>query len=356
MHVGICAFKSPMYVDACRSYDEASIDALRKTMELSPTNMHVLSNLVMAENRVCDWSMRKKHIKQLRKALRDFAARKENFAPPFHAFEFGYGPKEILVNAKYLARRIWNDATTERERIGKVIKKKGIPEIGKDGRLSIAYVNGAGFHNGTTTARCLQSMFGMHDRERFKVHCMPMSGDDKSPERAKIRDGCDEWIEGANFTGADVADTLSNMRPHILVDTTGYTMKQRTEVLALEAAPIVVSFHGFPGTMAATFVHYLTADRLTTPPEHQGYYTEKLVILPNTYLINDHRQSRREVLGEGGMKPSRKELGFSYGDIVLASFNQLYKIDPAIFEAWMTILKEVPKAKVCSHSRRATTM
>ena len=305
---------------------------------------------------MCDWSMRKKHIKQLRKALRDFAARKENFAPPFHAFEFGYGPKEILVNAKYLARRIWNDATTERERIGKVIKKKGTPEIGKDGRLSIAYVNGAGFHNGTTTARCLQSMFGMHDRERFKVHCMPMSGDDKSPERAKIRDGCDEWIEGANFTGADVADTLSNMRPHILVDTTGYTMKQRTEVLALEAAPIVVSFHGFPGTMAATFVHYLTADRLTTPPEHQGYYTEKLVILPNTYLINDHRQSRREVLGEGGMKPSRKELGFSYGDIVLASFNQLYKIDPAIFEAWMTILKEVPKAKVCSHSRRATTM
>eukprot|EP00961_Rhodomonas_salina_P049808 669334-Rhodomonas_salina.3 len=56
-----------------------------------------------------------------------------------------------------------------------------------------------------------------------------------------------------------------------------------------------LSFHGFPGTMAASFIHYLTSDPRTTPPEYQSWYTEKLVLLPNTYLLNDHRQSRREV-------------------------------------------------------------
>ena len=45
---------------------------------------------------------------------------------------------------------------------------------------------------------------------------------------------------------------------HVLVDTTGYTMKYRAGFLALTKAPIVLSFHGFPGTMAAKFVHYLS--------------------------------------------------------------------------------------------------
>jgi predicted O-linked N-acetylglucosamine transferase (SPINDLY family) len=37
-----------------------------------------------------------------------------------------------------------------------------------------------------------------------------------------------------------------------------------------------VQWHGYPGTMGAAFVHYLATDKTTTPPEHAGYYDEKL--------------------------------------------------------------------------------
>jgi len=208
-------------------------------------------------------------------------------------------------------------------------------------------VNGAGFHNGTTTARCLQSMFSMHDRKRVRVVGVAGSGDDASPERASIKAGCDVWVDADTMTVTEVARRIEAEGVHIMVDTTGYTMKQKTEILAVARAPIVLSFHGFPGTMGAHFVHYLAADRLTTPPEHQSFYTEMSAILPETYLINDHKQSRREVLGEGRTPvPSRKELGFSTDDVILASFNQLYKIDPEVFEVWMRVLKEVPAAKI----------
>jgi predicted O-linked N-acetylglucosamine transferase (SPINDLY family) len=30
-----------------------------------------------------------------------------------------------------------------------------------------------------------------------------------------------------------------------------------------------VSFHGFPGTMGADFIHYLVADARTATPDHQ---------------------------------------------------------------------------------------
>ena len=33
--------------------------------------------------------------------------------------------------------------------------------------------------------------------------------------------------------------------------------------------PVQVSFHGFPGTMGADFIHYLVADRRTASPDHQ---------------------------------------------------------------------------------------
>jgi protein O-GlcNAc transferase len=52
----------------------------------------------------------------------------------------------------------------------------------------------------------------------------------------------------------DLARKVSEDEVHILVDTTGYTMKYRAEFLARVSAPIVLSYHGFPGTMAAKFV------------------------------------------------------------------------------------------------------
>ena len=50
-------------------------------------------------------------------------------------------------------------------------------------RLRIAYTSGSGFHNGTTTARCLQSMFGFHDKKRVKIIGYAMTATDGSEER-----------------------------------------------------------------------------------------------------------------------------------------------------------------------------
>ena len=59
-----------------------------------------------------------------------------------------------------------------------------------------------------------------------------------------------------------------------------------------------------------------------------------------------HRQSRREVFIKGsdpihGHQPTRQELGFAEDDVILCSFNQLYKIEPNVFAAWMRVLKKV---------------
>uniref|UniRef100_A0A7S0H957 protein O-GlcNAc transferase n=1 Tax=Hanusia phi TaxID=3032 RepID=A0A7S0H957_9CRYP len=324
------------------SYDEGSIFALRRVMSLQPKDMVTLSNLVMAENRVCDWSYKKEHEKAMKQALRERASRKENFAPPFHAFEFGYSPKELLVNSKYLSKRI-SESVQHRRKL--VPPNPAAANLTSSHKLRIGYVNGAGFRNSTTTARCLQSMFKHHSKT-VEIFCYALSSDDGSRERSSIQTSCDGgWVEGSRLTDDELAAQVSKDEIHILVDTTGYTMKQRTEIFALSRAPIVLSFHGFPGTMAAKFVHYLSSDRLTSPPEYQSYYTEKLALVPYSYLINDHKQSRQEVTSTTE-QITRTELGFNEDDIILASFNQLYKIEPKIFKVWMRIMREVPSTKL----------
>jgi tetratricopeptide (TPR) repeat protein len=303
------------------SYDEGSIAALRKVMQLMPDNMVTLSNLVIAENRCCDWSNRDKNLGLLRGALRDAAAKKQNFAPPFHAFEFAYSPKEMLVNCKYLSLHHQNSAKAGKAAVP-ISAARERSHVEKNGfRLNVGYTNGAGFHNGTTTARSLRSMFSFHDPTRINVMCYALSGDDKSEERQTIKAACSGgWTEGRAMSDEELATKVANDNVHVLVDSTGYTMKYRAEFLAMSTAPIILSYHGFPGTMAAKFIHYLSSDVRTAPPEYQSFYSEKLALVPWTYLVNDHKQSRREVLT--GNAPSRASLGFSDDDIILASFNQ----------------------------------
>jgi len=131
------------------------------------------------------------------------------------------------------------------------------------------------------------------------------------------------------------------------------------QVLAAGTAPIQVAYHGYPGTMGAGFIHYLAADPISAPADHaEEHFTERLLLLPFSYLTNDHRQSRREVLltdeeaaaaaAAAGSRPAptRAQLGFDEDEVILCSFNQLYKIEPEVFATWMRILKRVPAAKL----------
>jgi len=209
--------------------------------------------------------------------------------------------------------------------------------------LRVGYLSGSGFHNSTTTARSMRSQYSMHDRMTTEVYCYAGQPSDGSEVREVIRKGCDRFVELAGMNYEQVAERIRGDGVNVLIDLTGYTMNMQTEIVAIGPAPVQVSFHGFPGTMGADFIHYLVADPRTTPPEHPEFYTESLILVPHTYLTNDHRQSRREVFAT---PPARADFGFGEEDLVLCSFNQLYKIEPRVFEVWMRLLKALPHAKL----------
>jgi len=87
--------------------------------------------------------------------------------------------------------------------------------------------------------------------------------------------------------------------------------------------------------MGAPYMDYLVADRTLIPALSEPYYVEKIVHLPNTYLVND----RKRVISD--KQWSTQELGLPEDAFVFCCFNNSYKITPETFSSWMRILKAV---------------
>jgi protein O-GlcNAc transferase len=88
----------------------------------------------------------------------------------------------------------------------------------------------------------------------------------------------------------------------------------------------------------------LAADEIAIPPEYAEFYEEKIAYIPNSYFVNDHLRIHPEILQENF--PTKKEYGLPEDYFIFACFNQLYKIDPILFQRWSNILNRVPKRQV----------
>jgi len=98
------------------------------------------------------------------------------------------------------------------------------------------------------------------------------------------------------------------------------------------------------GTLGASYVQYMVSDRIVSPPEYVGHYTEKLVFMPHTYVVNDYREWYSEiVLREDDKAITRANYQLpSEPRVIYCNFNQQYKIDGPTLRAWVQILLAVP--------------
>jgi len=178
-------------------------------------------------------------------------------------------------------------------------------------------------------------IFELHDQgkvETFAYYCGPEATD---PLNARIKAAVDHWVPISQMDDATAARRIADDGIQILVDVNGYTRDGRTKLLALRPAPIIVNWLGFPGTIGSPYHHYLIADGWVIPPEHEIYYSEKVVRLP-CYQPND----RRRVVSPTA--PSRADAGLPEDAMVYCCFNGVHKINRFTFERWLTILERVP--------------
>ena len=203
----------------------------------------------------------------------------------------------------------------------------------KGEKIRIGYFS-ADFHN-HATGYLLAELIELHDKNQFELIGISFGPNQDDEMRIRLQQSFDQLIDASTMSDIEIAQLSRDLKIDIAVDLKGYTQNCRTGIFAYRAAPIQLSYLGYPGTMSTNYIDYLIADQTLIPQEAQQAYSEKIAYLPYSYQAND----RKRVISD--KRFTKGDLGLPEQGFIFCSFNNNYKILPATFEIWMRILKAV---------------
>ncbi len=240
-------------------------------------------------------------------------------------------PVIALVDSPALQRRaaeLWAGQSDPPEDSSVVLAGRA-----RDERIAIGYFS-ADFHN-HATMHLMAGLFERHDRQRFKLVAYSFGPDRQDAVRARAVAAFDRFHDVRGQSDSEIAALAKDAGIDIAIDLKGPTHMNRAGIFAHRAAPVQVSYIGYPGTTGAPYIDYLIADRILIPEGSREHYSEKVVYLPGSYQVNDSKRSVVETA-----RP-REAFGLPPSGFVFCCFNCHYKILPSMFDSWMRILRSV---------------
>jgi predicted O-linked N-acetylglucosamine transferase (SPINDLY family) len=199
--------------------------------------------------------------------------------------------------------------------------------------LRIGYFS-ADFHNHAVMHQLVR-LLEVHDRARFQVYAYSFGPPVEDAMRARARAAVDVFRDVRALGGMQIAELARKDRIDVAIDLMGYTRNARSEIFACRAAPVQISYLGYPGTLGASFMDYIIADKVLIPEQLRKHYSEKIIYLPDSHMATDN-------VREIPQRPvTRVQMGLPETGFVFCCFNNSYKISPAEFDVWMHLLKRL---------------
>jgi predicted O-linked N-acetylglucosamine transferase (SPINDLY family) len=178
----------------------------------------------------------------------------------------------------------------------------------------------------------IAGLFTRHDRARFETIAISFGKDQPSDMRTRLKASFDRFVDADAMNDEAMAALVRELEIDIAVDLAGFTEGARPNVFAQRPAPVQVSYLGFASTLGADYCDYIIADRFVIPEDAQPHYAEKVVWLPDCFMVNDSERAISPTV------PSRAEAGLPDG-FVFSSINNVSKITPDLFDVWMRLLR-----------------
>jgi predicted O-linked N-acetylglucosamine transferase (SPINDLY family) len=200
-------------------------------------------------------------------------------------------------------------------------------------RIRIGYVSAA-FRN-TPGAHLMSHLFECHDRSAFEIVALDVGPPSDDAWRRRLRLAFDSFHEVGSRSDREIAALVEELEIDILIHRDGHNDLTRTGIFALRPAPVQVNYLGYPGTLGASYIDYIIADRALVPEESRHHFDEKIVYLPHSYQPNDSTR----IISDRPM--SREEFGLADDAFVFCCFNNNSKITPDVFDVWMRLLRAV---------------
>jgi predicted O-linked N-acetylglucosamine transferase (SPINDLY family) len=179
----------------------------------------------------------------------------------------------------------------------------------------------------------MAELFESHDRGRFELIAVSFGPPSDDPWRRRAVAAFDAFHDVSLMSNREIAKFARTLELDVAIDLKGYTADHRAEIFVHRVAPIQINYLGYPATLGMASMDYILGDPIVIgDPQH---YTEEVLRLPGCYQPN----CKTRAVASGEVR--RADFGLPDEAFVFCSFNAQYKITPTMFDAWMTILRQV---------------
>lgn len=282
----------------------------------------VLAALIDVEATLAEWGSLESNIA----ALRDMLARGATVEPQEVVFDFD-DQNLALWNARNYCEAHFPPAPG-------IIRTS----FGKSGPIRVGYLS-ADFRE-HPMGYLFAGVPERHDRSKVEPVAL-LTRNDASPVRDRILRGCASSVDlSYNGDGLALAEAIAAERIDILVDLGGHMGGARQDALRFKPARVIVNWAGFANTTGSTVHDYIIADRFVAPPGSEHLFSEKVVRLPHVYLCHDDRRASPFGILQ------RRHRGLNEHAFVFGFFNNIRKLRPAMFQAWLDLLKATPDSVI----------
>ncbi|HVX84122.1 MAG TPA: tetratricopeptide repeat protein [Phycisphaerae bacterium] len=188
-----------------------------------------------------------------------------------------------------------------------------------------------------SVAHFLFPLFERHDPTRFAFHCYSESAreDDYTVRLAKSVDG---WRKIVGKSDRDAAALIDADQIDVLVDLAGHTGGNRMPLFAYRAAPVQVTWLGYPATTGGSVIDYRITDAVADPPGMtDDQFVEKLWRLDRPAWCF---RPPADVPAVASLR-DRSDGGLTFG-----SYNAATKYSDATVRMWAKVLHAAPGSRL----------
>ena len=225
------------------------------------------------------------------------------------------------------------------------------PSAGRAGadhpeRLRVGFVSGD--FRTHSVAHFFEPILSARDRSAF-TYVLYSNYPLQDAVTERLRAAADAWRDVWQLTDGALIELISSDRIDILVDLAGHTASNRLGVFARRAAPVQISYLGYPASTGLATMDYRIADGVTDPPvPADAWHSERLLRLPDSQWCFRPFGTP----AAPGPLPAR-EAGF----VTFGGFNNLTKASETLLACWIQILLRLPTSRLrltrVSSSQRA---